>query len=131
MPHDCITCAIRGLTARTLQYRFYLESRRKFEMDRLTEKLARAAGVAPRQTAKIEARADAIIAREAVLEQHTDKAFAPHETLLDTAESGLDAVERALAVVSNGAPLQASGDSPEAPSTQPGGSGASTEPAPS
>lgn len=90
-------------------------------MDRLTEKLKAAGGVVARQTAKIEARADAIIAREPVLEAQTDRAFAPHEALLSEAEQGLDTLYQKLALVSND-PLGNSA------SQQPG-SAASTEPA--
>jgi hypothetical protein len=48
------------------------------EMSRLSEKLAAAAAVAPRQAAKIEARADRIIAMEPEIERQTDDAFVPH-----------------------------------------------------
>lgn len=82
-------------------------------MSRLTDKLTKAAGVVARQTVKIEGRADSIIAREEVIERRTDEAFLPHEALLSEAEKGLDAVERALAVVSNGTPLEPSGASPQ------------------
>lgn len=88
-------------------------------MSRLTEKLTQAAGVVARQTVKIEGRADAIIAREGLIERRTDEAFTPHERLLSEAEKGLDAVERALAVVSNGAPLEPSTDSPAAIAPEP------------
>ena len=73
--------------------------------DRLAEKLKLAGGVVARQHKKIENRADAVIAREAVIEKKTDKAFLPHETMLDAAEKGLDAFERQLAGLSND-PLQ-------------------------
>lgn len=90
---------------------------RGIDMDRLSEKLAKAAGVAKRQTDKIEARADALIAREADIEKRTDQAFSPHEGILSDAEKGLDAVEAQLRLMSN-APLESSGESQEAP--QPG-----------
>lgn len=79
-------------------------------MSRLSEKLKAAAAVAPRQAAKIEARADAIIAREAGIESKTDEAFRGHEMLLDEAGKGLDALERELGQITN-APLEPSGDS--------------------
>lgn len=82
-------------------------------MDRLSEKLKAASAVVGRQTAKIEARADALIAREAAIEAKTDKAFSPHEAVLDDAAKGLDALERQLALLSND-PLASSGDSQEA-----------------
>ena len=78
-------------------------------MSRLTEKLTQAPGIVKRQTDKIEARADALIAREPKLEQRTDEAFSPHETLLREAESGLDALENALGQMTN-FPLQHSGE---------------------
>src|SRR5216683_4518363 len=71
------------------------------EMSRLSDKLAQAAGVAKRQTEKIEARADAMIAREASIEARTDKAFSPHEMVLDSHEKELDKVEDALRQLSN------------------------------
>lgn len=97
-------------------------------MSRLGDKARAAAAVAPRQAARIEARADAIIALESGIERKTDEAFAPHEALLSEAETALGDVQHALAMVSNGAPLPVSGGSPAAPLTN--GSDASTEPAP-
>lgn len=79
-------------------------------MDRLAEKLKQAAGVAQRATTRIEARADELIAREGAIRKREDEAFSPHETILNDAEKGLDAVERALGQLSN-SPLQASGAS--------------------
>ena len=95
-------------------------------MTRLDEKLAAAAAVAPRQAAKIEARADALIAREVAIEKRTDEAFAPHESVLTIAEGGLDKLEDSLKLLSNETPLALSKGSPIA--TQQPGSGASTEP---
>jgi hypothetical protein len=96
------------------------------EMSRLTDKLAAAAAVAPRQAAKIEARADTLIQREADIEKQTDQAFLPHELVLDEAENGLIHLEKELRIMSN-APLSAS-DGSSTP--LPAGSGlASTEPA--
>lgn len=77
---------------------------------RLAEKLKLAGGVVARQHKKIEDRADAIIAREADIERKTDQAFSPHESMLDAAEKGLDALEHQLAGLSND-PLQ-SGEQP-------------------
>ena len=90
-------------------------------MSRLSDKLAKAAGVAGRQTTRIEARADSLIAREAVIEAKTDQAFAPHEALLAEAESGLADVERQLALLSNGGPLEHSSASPAEQGTMPAG----------
>src|SRR6266403_2815734 len=134
---DDITRAIAGLTARPVARRFTLENERMSKMDRLSEKMAKAAGVVGRISSKIEARADSLIARESALEQRTEQVFTPHESILDDAEKGLDAVERKLALLSND-PLQASGSSPEPPPepppplppSRPAGSAASTEPHP-
>ena len=82
---------------------------RKIEMAlRLSEKLALAGAVAARQHQKIEQRADNIIAREAEIERKTDQAFLPHEATLDETERGLDQLERQLAVLTNGPPLDES-----------------------
>jgi hypothetical protein len=70
-------------------------------MSRLADKLARAAGAAKRATEKIEARADAVIAKEGDLDRKADAAFAPHEAVLTDAEKGLDEVSRALSLLSN------------------------------
>ena len=99
-------------------------------MSRLGDKARAAAAVAPRQAARIEARADAIIAQESGIEKETDEAFAPHEALLSEAQTALGDVKHALAVVSNGAPLPASIGSSEAiPAPLSSGSEASTDPA--
>ena len=73
--------------------------------NRLAEKLKLAGGVVARQHKKIEDRADAVIAREPHLEELTDRAFSPHEAMLDQAEKGLSDLERQLAGLSND-PLQ-------------------------
>jgi hypothetical protein len=78
------------------------------EMSRLTKKLAAAAAVAPRQAAKIEARADSLIAAEAGLEHMTEQAFGPHEALLAEAQRGVEDLQHALATMSNTPPLPAS-----------------------
>lgn len=91
-------------------------------MDRLTEKLNKAAGAASRSWGKIEAKADALIAREAALEQRTEQVFAPHEAILDDAEKGLDEVERKLGVMSNdpfGKSAEQPTSSPLPPSPEP------------
>jgi hypothetical protein len=80
-------------------------------MSRLSEKLALAAAVAPRQAAKIEARADKLIASEAGIETQTDEAFAPHEALLAEAKSSLADLKHELATMSNLPPLETSKDS--------------------
>ena len=116
---DEITVAIEGLTRRVEGYRvFGLAMERRTEMSRLTEKLAAAAAVAPRQAAKIEARADAIIASEAGLEQMTDDAFSVHEALLDEARKGVQALEHELATMSNNPPLEHSAPSVASPEVE-------------
>src|SRR5258708_28485309 len=80
---DDIPRAITSLTARTVARRFTLENERMGKMDRLSEKMAKAAGVVGRISSKIEARADSLIAREGALEQRTDQVFTPHESILD------------------------------------------------
>ncbi len=73
-------------------------------IDRLKEKLAKAAGVGGRVAAKIEAKADALIEREGMLEAKTDQAFAPHEAIADQAATQLDEIEAAVNILSNGGP---------------------------
>jgi hypothetical protein len=109
MDHD-LTIALRARTAHIIAYRFQLQNERHRNMSRLSEKLKMASGVVGRQTARIEAKADAIIAREPELEKQTDNAFALHDALLNDAARGLDALERELALVSND-PLGSSGES--------------------
>jgi hypothetical protein len=103
--------ALRRHLAEIIACRFELENER-MRMSRLSEKLERARGVVGRQTAKIEARADAILAQEPLLEKQTDDAFAGHEAMLSEAQKGLDALKRELALVSND-PLESSGESLE------------------
>lgn len=73
-------------------------------MDRLKEKLARAAGVAKRATDAIESDADKLIAREDELTQARLKAFKPHHDSLDSRARELDQLEDALKILDNGAP---------------------------
>jgi hypothetical protein len=112
---------VSELTDRIVALRVIATMQREGRLNRLTEKLTLAAGVAQRQTVAIESRADALIAREDTIKKRTDEAFSPHETLLSEAEKGLDAVERALALVSNGDPLPDSGNSSVADRNQNGG----------
>lgn len=90
--------ALNGLTERVVAYRKFV---RKQRMSRLSDKLTKAAGVVQRQTAQIEARADALIEREAIIQKRTHEVFTPHESLLTEAEKGLDEVEKQLALLSN------------------------------
>lgn len=91
---------------------------------RLAEKLKNAAGVVARVQTRIEAKADAVIAREPEFDKLIEESFAPHEAMLDDSGKALDAFQHALAQVTNG-PLSSSGASLE---SHPTGSGASTEP---
>lgn len=131
---DAITYEVSCLTDRVTAYRFVLLLEGwGLNMDRLSEKLAKAGGVVARVSTKIEARADAIIAREDAIEARTDQVFSPHESILASAEKGLDGVEASLRLMSNGAPLEPSTASPavmpsEPPASQQPGSTASTEP---
>lgn len=93
-------------------------------MDRIAEKLALAGGVAKKVSDKIEARADALIARGPTFDPLIDKSFAPHEASLDGNAKALDQFESMLGQMTN-APLQSSGELPE---SHLNGSGASTEP---
>jgi hypothetical protein len=112
-PAPDIRTAIEGLADRVVEFR------KCAVMDRLSEKFARASGVVGRQNAKIEARLDRLIARERDIEQKTDQAFVPHEATLDGLENGLDTVEASLRLLSNGAPLDSSSDSPASPQAAP------------
>jgi len=87
---------------------------RRGDVSRLSEKLAQAAAIAPKQAKKIEDRADAIIAREADIEKRTEEAFTPHEAMLDEAEKGLTDLASQLATMSNNPPLSPS-DEPVKP----------------
>lgn len=89
-------------------------------MDRITEKLKRASGVAQRAAQAIEAQADKLIAREAEIEQKTLAAFAPHHGVLDMRGRELDQLETSLQILSNSDPLASSGDTgPVAPVSPP------------
>jgi hypothetical protein len=108
-PPDRTTSAISELTDRVIAYRVL---RGKVDMDRLSEKLAQAAGVVGRATAKLEEKADLLIAREEEIDKRSEEVFSPHHAILDSAGKGLDAVESKLALLSND-PLESSGHSPE------------------
>jgi hypothetical protein len=82
-------------------------------MGRLSDKLALAKGIAPKHAAAIEARADAIIAADPEMGKLTDEAFAPHESLLDEAQKGLDDLKKELATMTNNPPLSESDSSPK------------------
>lgn len=108
---DDITETLAGLTDRVIAYRVLLM--KGLQMDRLREKLAMAGGVVKRATDKIEAEADALIAREAELAAHTKQCFAPHHKALEAHKHELDGLEDALRLVNND-PLDGSSEgSPE------------------
>jgi len=108
-----LTEAISSQTELLHAYRFVrLLEQGEIGVDRLSEKLAKAGGVVARVHANIEAKADAVIAREEVLTKRTTEAFSPHHAMLDDAAKGLDALEAQLALVTND-PLPSSGASLE------------------
>lgn len=80
-------------------------------MDRVSEKLKRAAGVAARSNASLEMEADKLIAREQKFEERKVAAFAPHFKLLDSRHREMDQLEDSLKIVGNADPLESSGDS--------------------
>jgi hypothetical protein len=108
--HVNITDAVAGLTDRVVAY---TAVKKVSNMDRLKEKLAQAAQVAPRSAAKIMAAADALIAREADMDNKRTQAFAPHHAVLDTNMRSMDNFEDSLKVMSNSDPLESSGDTSE------------------
>jgi len=109
----CINCRLQQWTDEIIAYRIFRQG--NMEMSRLSEKLKLAGGVVSRVSTKIEARADALIAREPEIEARTDEVFNPHEAIIGDAEKGLDDLEAALRLMSNGAPLELSSDSPASP----------------
>ena len=96
-----------------VKIRRILRSLKEKDVSRLGDKLKKAREVAPRQAAKIEARADAIIAAEAEIERHANDAFQPHESILDEAHKELEALKRELGSFTNDTrPLQSSKSCP-------------------
>jgi hypothetical protein len=88
---------------------------RSNHMDRITEKLKRASGVAQRAALSIESEADKLIAREDQIAAKTKSAFAPHHAVLDGRNRELDQLETALQILSNVDPLAGSGDAGATP----------------
>lgn len=109
---DALTAVIRRATAETVARRFTLENERMGKMDRLTEKLNKAAGVVGRATARLEERADLLIAREEAIEHRSERIFGAHHAVLDQGDAGMDTLESKLALLSND-PLESSGESPQ------------------
>ena len=89
-----------------VKIRRIFRSLKENDVSRLGDKLQQARAVAPRQAAKIEARADAIIQSEPDIEKQTDEAFAPHESLLDEAQKELEGLKNELAIMTNNPPLE-------------------------
>ena len=92
-------------------------------MERVLAKVQRAKDAVARQAAALERHADEVLAAESAIEGRLEGAFAPHHAGLRDARRGLDEVERALDLLSNGAPGE-----PE-PSSSPGGDAALPLPA--
>lgn len=101
---DAITQAIADATDHAIAGRVILQTARQIGMERLKEKLAKAAGVAPRLTVAIEKDADDLIARETEMMARKNKAFAGHNEILDSHKRDLNQLEDALKVVENGVP---------------------------
>jgi hypothetical protein len=78
---------------------------RDSDVSRLSDLVAQAAAVAPRQAGKIEERARRIIASEAPLEQLQDESFGPHESIMAEAEGTMHDLKHALAPLTNNPPL--------------------------
>lgn len=97
MPCACIICAI-------------FKRKKEPIVDRITEKLKRASGVAQRAALAIEGEADKLIAREEELANKTAKAFSPHHAVLDARNRELTQLEDSLQILSNADPLASSGD---------------------
>lgn len=83
-------------------------------VDRITEKLKQASGVAQRLAGSLESEADKLIAREAELTLRTQAAFKPHHAVLDARKRELDQLEDALQIISNADPLGGSSTESEA-----------------
>jgi hypothetical protein len=92
---------------------------RSVALDRITEKLKRASGVAQRAALNIESEADKLIAREDELAKRTSGAFAPHNAVLDGRNRELDQLSDALQILSNADPLPVSGDGLKEPPVNP------------
>jgi hypothetical protein len=84
------------------------------DVSRLSDLVAQAAAVAPRQSAKIEDRARRIIASEAPLEDLQDESFGPHESILAEAVDTMHGLKHALAPLTNNPPLSTPEDLPPA-----------------
>jgi len=72
--------------------------------DRLKDKLARVGGLANKLTAKIESKADALLAKGDALDAKTDETFAKHEAVAETVDGQLNDLDHALNQLSNGSP---------------------------
>lgn len=86
----------------------------EMKMGRLDEKWAAAGGVVASIEQEIESNLDALIARKEEVSAKTKSVFAKQNAPIDDAKKALDALDRKLDLLSNGAPegpLPGSGDS--------------------
>jgi len=74
----------------------------------IAEKLKEAGSVAERVGNKIVERADALIAREHKMDTSIERAFSPHEAVMDANEKGMDDLEKRLSLLSNEDPSKPS-----------------------
>lgn len=108
--------AVRIAEAHLIAARFTRENERMAQMGRLDEKWAAAGGVVASIEQEIESNLDALIARRAEVSTKTRLVFAKQNAPIDDANKALDALDRKLDLLSNGAPegpLPGSGSSPE------------------
>ena len=89
------------------------------EMSKLSDLVAQAAEVAPRQSAKIEARARAIIEGEPALVTLQNESFGLHEAILAEAESTMHDLKHSLATLTNNPPSDPLGDFSGKPKEEP------------
>ena len=111
---DALTVDIMGLTFKVKADRIVHRIERESGMDRLAEKMAKAAGVVDRSTKLLEGHADALIAREDDFKLRADRSFGTAHAMLDSGEKGMDALDAKLALVTND-PLPVSGGSSNPP----------------
>jgi len=88
-------------------------------MSRLEDKMAHVAQIAGRVTSDLEARADAVISREASIVNKSDRYFTAKHLILNQAEESLDKAESALKLLGNSDPLRVL-DLPTEPEPAPG-----------
>ena len=74
------------------------------DINRVLGKVRQASGVVGRVVTHVESQADSVIGREDEITKKATSAFAPHNDLLDQANSELDRVSDALNLLGNGGP---------------------------